>query len=372
MIDITVKIMVEVLSILGIATKEMKQGRTKKFLKKLIGKTDIEDALKRLDKLTNEEVRMVTAQVLEATHTVDDRVRVAESKVLDKVAGVDERVASVDGRVANMGERVAGVDDRLTHVDERVTVVDDCVKAIDDKVAVVIDGNQLRQDLHKWLSPPDPSINHNIASGAHSKQTAEWFFQGSIFTEWKSNGPLLWLHGKPGSGKSVLCSTIIQDIIALRDNRLASVAYFYFDFRDISKQNRRDLLPSLITQLSDQSHRHCDILNHLYLKHKSGAHKPSEDELIQCLKDMVTLPDQQPVYLIIDALDECPDTSGLPSPREQVIDLLKALVELPSPNLHLCVTSRPEMDIRRALEPLTSLRVSLHEQTGQKQDIIDL
>jgi NACHT domain len=152
---------------------------------------------------------------------------------------------------------------------------------------------------------------------------------------------------------------------------LACVAYFYFDFRDISKQNRRDLLPSLITQLSDQSHRHCDILNHLYLEHKSGAHKPSEDELIQCLKDMLTLPDQQPVYLIIDALDECPDTSGLPSPREQVIDLLKALVELPSPNLHLCVTSRPEIDIRRALEPLTSLRVSLHEQTGQKQDIID-
>ena len=149
------------------------------------------------------------------------------------------------------------------------------------------------------------------------------------------------------------------------------MAYFYFDFRDIDKQNRRDLLPSLVTQLSDQSHRHCDILNGLYLKHGSGAHKPSEDELIRCLKDMITLPDQHPVYLIIDALDECPDTSGLPSPREQVLDLLKALVELSSPNLRLCVTSRPEIDIRRTLEPLTSLRVSLHEQSGQKQDIID-
>jgi hypothetical protein len=152
---------------------------------------------------------------------------------------------------------------------------------------------------------------------------------------------------------------------------LASVAYFYFDFRDISKQNRRNLLPSLVTQLSDQSHRHCDILNGLYLKHDSGAQQPSEDELIQCLKDMLTLPDQQPVYLIIDALDECPDTSGLPSPREQVLDVLKVLVELSSPNLRLCVTSRPEIDIRRALEPLTSLRVCLHEQSGQKRDIID-
>jgi hypothetical protein len=86
---------------------------------------------------------------------------------------------------------------------------------------------------------------------------------------------------------------------------------------------------------------------------------------------MITLPDQQPVYLIIDALDECPDTSGLPSPREQVLDLMKALVELSSPILRLCVTSRPEIDIRRALEPLTFLQVSLHDESGQKQDIID-
>jgi hypothetical protein len=86
---------------------------------------------------------------------------------------------------------------------------------------------------------------------------------------------------------------------------------------------------------------------------------------------MVTLLDQDPVYIFIDALDECPDTSGMPSPREQVLGLLKELVELSLPNLHLCVTSRPEIDIRYALEPLTSRRVSLHEESGQKQDIID-
>jgi hypothetical protein len=86
---------------------------------------------------------------------------------------------------------------------------------------------------------------------------------------------------------------------------------------------------------------------------------------------MVTLPDQPPVYIIIDALDESPDTYGMPSPREQVLDLVKELVQLSTPNLHLCVTSRPEIDIRNALEPLTSCRVSLHEQSGQRQDIID-
>jgi NACHT domain len=149
------------------------------------------------------------------------------------------------------------------------------------------------------------------------------------------------------------------------------MAYFYFDFRDVNKQKTRDLLTSLVIQLSARSDRNCDILPALYLKHDSGRQKPSEDELVQCLKKMISLPDQHPTYLIIDALDECPNMSGMPSPREQVLGLLKELVELSLPNLRICVTSRPEVDIRNALEPLSSCHVSLHDQSGQKKDIVD-
>ena len=170
---------------------------------------------------------------------------------------------------------------------------------------------------------------------------------------------------------SSVSSTVIEDLISLRDSGLASMAYLYCDFRDTNKQNRRDLLPSLIIQLSSRSDPCCDVVYRLYLAHDSGAQKPSEDKLVNCLKEMVALPDQRSVYLIIDALDECPDSSGLPSPREQVLDLLKELVELSLPNLRLCVTSRPEVDIRTALQPLTSRRVSLHDQSGQKKDIVD-
>ena len=149
------------------------------------------------------------------------------------------------------------------------------------------------------------------------------------------------------------------------------MAYFYCDFRDKSKQTRRDLLPSLVIQLSARSDSYCEELSRLYLAYDGGAQKPSEDDLIKFLKDMVALADHPPVYLIIDALDECPDSSGMPSPREQMLDLLKELVDLSLPNLHICVTSRPEIDIRTALEPLTSCQVSLHNQSGQKKDIID-
>ena len=270
-----------------------------KYLKKLVGRTEVEDALKKLDKSTIEEARMATAETLKLTYTVGNTVRGVEDKVLDvdkrvagvddkvagvdnrvacvddRVAGIDDRVAGVDNRVAGFDDRVAGVDDRVAGVDDRVAGVDErvasvdnrveavevrvagvdeTVKAVEDKVAVAIDGaqpssighqeiifnphvsrgktgkgchttdrkqygssetfvicinsysgcaysriligNQLRQDLLRWLSPPDPSTNHNIACGAHHKRTAKWFFQGSFFTEWKSTGSLLWLHGK--------------------------------------------------------------------------------------------------------------------------------------------------------------------------------
>jgi hypothetical protein len=81
------------------------------------------------------------------------------------------------------------------------------------------------------------------------------------------------------------------------------------------------------------------------------------------------MPDQAPVYLIVDALDECPNTFAMPSPREKVLTLLKELVESDLSNLHLCVTSRPETDIKAVLSPLTCHSVSLHDEIGQIDDI---
>ena len=151
----------------------------------------------------------------------------------------------------------------------------------------------------------------------------------------------------------------------------ASMAFFYFDFRDIDKQHWRDLVSSLLIQLSAQSGPRCDILSHLHSKHGNGARQPNDDILTQCLEKMLTLPGQRPIYLIFDALDECSNVSGIPTPRKQVLQLVKELVDLHKPNLHICVTSRPEVDIRDVLERLTSRRVSLHDQSGQMKDIED-
>ncbi|KAF8476284.1 hypothetical protein DFH94DRAFT_683701 [Russula ochroleuca] len=137
MMDTIVQILVEVLSILGIATKEIKRGRMKKFGKKLIGRTDMDDALKRLDKLTQEEARMVVAQNLKATHAVDERVANMAVAIDTRVASVDNRVACVDDRVARVDDRVAHVDNNVASIDAKVTSVEDKVTSIDDNVVSI-------------------------------------------------------------------------------------------------------------------------------------------------------------------------------------------------------------------------------------------
>jgi hypothetical protein len=93
---------------------------------------------------------------------------------------------------------------------------------------------------------------------------------------------------------------------------------------------------------------------------------------MKCLEDMLEAPGGVPIYLILDALDEC-HTSGVLSSLYQVLSVVKKLVKLNPPSLHLCITSRPEVEIRACLEPLTSTSncISLHDQSGQRNDIHD-
>jgi hypothetical protein len=151
---------------------------------------------------------------------------------------------------------------------------------------------------------------------------------------------------------------------------LATMAYYYFDFRDVKKQDCYGLLSSLVSQLSAESDSCYNILSQLYSDNRNGRLKPDIDSLTECMKDMLNLPGQGPVYIIIDALDECPNLSGTPSAREEVLELIGELVDLELPNVHLCVASRPEIDIRVILDPLTTLKISLHDETGQREDIV--
>jgi len=150
----------------------------------------------------------------------------------------------------------------------------------------------------------------------------------------------------------------------------ASLAFFYCDFKEEQKTVLRGLLSSLLVQLCCQSDSYCDILSRFYLEHENGSRDPRDKELARCLENLVKVPGQVPVYLIFDALDECSDTSSMPSPREEVLKMLEQLIiDLCHANLRICITSRPETDIKVVLLPFTSRSVSLHDEPGQMEDI---
>ena len=164
---------------------------------------------------------------------------------------------------------------------------------------------------------------------------------------------------------------IIHDIKTNFKAGSAFLAYFFFDFKDAEKQSSRALLTSLLVQLSDQSYTFRDVLLSLYFAHDQGSEQPTNDSLAECFKQMLMITEREPIYLIMDALDECPSDLGVPPSQEKVLKLVKELVELRHPNLRLCITSRPEFDIRAALQPLTTQQISLHDENGQLQDIVD-
>ena len=160
-------------------------------------------------------------------------------------------------------------------------------------------------------------------------------------------------------------SAVIEFLKTLHDAGEVTIAYFYFDFRDEEKQNVRNFVTSLLVQFSACSKHCCDIIYQLYSAHGKGTQQPNMGTLIGRLKEVLTYAAKNPIFIITDALDECPD-SGLPTSREKVLNLMKDLVCLRLPNLRIFVTSRPEVDIQAKLKPLAVNAISLHDETRQK------
>ena len=168
-------------------------------------------------------------------------------------------------------------------------------------------------------------------------------------------------------------SSTIEDILTLQKYGLSSLAFFYFDFGNDRKKDRRGLLSSLLVQLGEKSDAYSDILSKFFEAHRGGSQQShtSDSELAECLKDMLKLPGQATVHIVIDALDECPVTTGLLFPREEILEIVEGLVKLQIPSLRICITSRPEADILPVFERLAFHSVSLHSEDGQLHDIAE-
>ncbi|TFY58838.1 hypothetical protein EVG20_g8001, partial [Dentipellis fragilis] len=303
-----VKILAHLLFIMGKVTKYIRKGCRGQIKHPVLGflkKNTMQEALTKLDHLTKEEGLAVLAATL------------------DGVRDVDEDVRDVNEGVKQVNEGVNGIGRKL-------------------------DSAQEDAELHKcysWLSAPDPWINHNGAQEKlHDQSTGKWIFQDQRFVEWlDKTHSLMWLHGKPGGGKSVLCSTVIKMLQDHVNSTMScALAFFYFDFKDLSKQNFSGFLRSIPRQLSSQSLGASAVLKKLYVDHDNGLRQPSQKDLQIALGNILKHFDA--AYIVLDALDEC-------HVDDRDRHLISFVTMLNAQNsVHFLATSRNEADIKECLE----------------------
>ncbi|GAB7364764.1 hypothetical protein MBLNU230_g5562t1 [Neophaeotheca triangularis] len=198
-----------------------------------------------------------------------------------------------------------------------------------------------------WLAPPDPGTNHATARQHHQSQTGDWLLKSTQYQSWKTGSVShLWMNGKAGCGKTILCFTAIEDIhIACDQDPDTSHAFFYFTFSEKRKQSDGDLLRSLVAQLGWREPG-LSMLRQAY--RNSSQSVPGPDELEKILLE--TIRSCSRVYLLVDALDECPEEHEA---RQRVLDRIERLTH-DAPNLKVFATSRELPTIRESLEALGS------------------
>ena len=229
-----------------------------------------------------------------------------------------------------------------------------------------LDTEHKQDKIQRWLSAPDPSINYNKALQQRNKDSGLWFLQTEAFAKWKTRpNSFLWLHGIPGCGKTILSSTIVEDLDRATSHT-QPLLYFYFDFSDSGKQSLDSMVRSLTSQLYHKRKDTQKLLDSLFSSYGDGCRQPTADSLCTGLLDMIQQVDE--VWIVLDALDECHSRKG--TRTEGLILWMEDLLHSKLRNVHLLATSRQEEDIESSLSKWARTKDMMHIQSDLVTDDI--
>lgn len=220
--------------------------------------------------------------------------------------------------------------------------LDEVYTATQDTRATVqnLDLEQKRGKIEHWLSPPDPSTNFNKALQQRHKGSGLWLLQSDGFLKWRTQpNSFLWLHGIPGCGKTILSSTIIEQLGTILPSQ--TILYYYFDFSDTAKQTLDKMMRSLIYQFYYKDEKISQPLYSLFAFCKDGQRQSTTEELCNVFFEMVKQIEE--IWIVLDALDECSTRRG--PATKGILLWIREILNTEQKNVHLLVTSRPEQDI---------------------------
>jgi hypothetical protein len=238
-----------------------------------------------------------------------------------------------------------------SNIINRTTAIDTHILAQTQQIQALQQSDQFKK-IKAWLSPPDPWTNHAAARRRHEPHTGTWLLQADRYQRWKAGDVQhLWLYGKAGCGKTVLYSTVLEDIrVHCESKNNATYASFYFTFSDNRKQSYWNLLCSLVAQLG---WKEPGLSMLVQASEKPNASVPGVDELERILLACVQSYDE--LFLLLDALDECPESNEA---RQNVLEGLERLAQ-GAPNTRMFVTSREVSSVGESMQVLAANLVSV-------------
>ncbi|KAH0553118.1 hypothetical protein GP486_006694 [Trichoglossum hirsutum] len=217
------------------------------------------------------------------------------------------------------------------------------VQRLDDVLS-----DEQHERILKWLIATDPSSNHVAACNLHEPHTGTWLTRSPDYKRWMEGSiRFLWLHGIPGSGKTVLTSFIIEEVkkfCSSSTSNNSAWAYYYFYFKR-EKDEAPQFLRWVINQLCRQSKYIPMEVRRLY----SDGCEPTTESLLVALA--AVLKRFQRVYLLLDALDE---SSNRPSLLDVLVNISSTSVGNCFQKLTILAASRKELDIERALKNIST------------------
>ena len=228
--------------------------------------------------------------------------------------------------------------DRALNVDNNRTMrrIDSTTKSIQGSLESV-EARDRKQRVLDSLAYPDPSEIHEIVRSARNDQakTGKWFLNGGAFERFKgTRGSVLWLHGDSGCGKSVLCSAVIDEILAVKriDSRV-KLTYWYFTVTDKKRTSVGNFLRALIAQLVLECPIPPSLLD-LWSAREMGREAPKTADLEQTIRRILVEDSSHIYYVVVDALDESDDTE-----KAEIMQFIRSLALLEA-DIHILFTSR--------------------------------
>jgi ankyrin repeat protein len=316
---------------------------------------ELQDAKTHRDKIEAEITSQTSerqAQLTERQHQAIERQTQAagrQSQAAERQEQAEERKEHATERQEQATERKLQATERMDQATERKLQSD--WKALEQKYwqdqnivsqnLVTSFSEEAQKSLIVWLSPVSSEDRHDEALKAHFPGTCTWIFDTHEFVDWTGQGNwMLWVHGIPGAGKTVLTANTIkrlQDDICPDE----AIAYFYFDHRNADSQTTRDFLTTIIVSLIGRSPAFLEAISKDLNSARLAGRSPTVNLLRKCLADSIQ--HFETVFIVVDALDE----SSMP---DRTMEQLIGLRDPARNRVKLLVTSRTNAHIEEILE----------------------